>query len=476
MKKQKRMKTVLTLVTLAVVLLVVVPVALALPFNDVPAGYWAFAAIDRISNLHITVGCGGGNFCPEQNVTRAQMAGFINNLTKAWNNTNEPYIFSVDNQDDGTGSSGDGIVARSYGQNGLEGISYGAAYADNGVYGETNSTSTGDAAVYANSTGAATGVYAKSASGTGGYFQGAAGQPDVVLGGGVDDDGNLWSDPGQAGSDIWIYSNDAVIIDLDDDGGEGGQFEIRNEANDTLLNVDEISGDVSMANDLYLDSNGSGNGGVYATAAAGPSQNLVLVGNDDVAVHLDENNDEAGSCFTIYNGANGTVASWCEAKNTAAGVQAMAVDTSAGAREMYATGATEVWFEDFGTANLVDGQATVAIDPLFAEAVNLAAEYHVYLTALSDQPVLLYVTAKTPASFEVRGATLDGQPAAAGFEYRIVAKRAGYEDWRLQAADTAGGTEPGGDWAESPAVPGPGEDAPVPVHPLIQIGEEVRPQ
>jgi hypothetical protein len=123
MKKQKRMKTVLTLVTLAVVLLVVVPVALALPFNDVPAGYWAFAAIDRISNLHITAGCGSGKFCPEQNVTRAQMAGFINNLTKAWTDQNEPYIMSVENKNNGSGQSGDGIIAKSYAGVGLKGES-----------------------------------------------------------------------------------------------------------------------------------------------------------------------------------------------------------------------------------------------------------------------------------------------------------------------------------------------------------------
>ncbi len=93
-----------------------------------------------------------------------------------------------------------------------------------------------------------------------------------------------------------------------------------------------------------------------------------------------------------------------------------------------------VWSEDLGTGALVKGQVIVKIDPLFAKTVNLEEEYHVFLTPLSPAPVLLFVTAKTPTGFTVQGATLDGQPAACSFDYRIVAKRLGYENLRMEPA------------------------------------------
>jgi hypothetical protein len=46
-------------------------------FGDVPPSYWAAAFIKQLSAEGITAGCGGGNFCPEQAVTRAQMAVFL---------------------------------------------------------------------------------------------------------------------------------------------------------------------------------------------------------------------------------------------------------------------------------------------------------------------------------------------------------------------------------------------------------------
>ncbi len=46
-------------------------------FADVPFGYWAWQYVESISNAGITGGCGGGNYCPAQSVTRGQMAVFL---------------------------------------------------------------------------------------------------------------------------------------------------------------------------------------------------------------------------------------------------------------------------------------------------------------------------------------------------------------------------------------------------------------
>ena len=47
------------------------------PFADVPPRYWAVSFITAISDSGITSGCGNNNYCPEDSVTRAQMAVFL---------------------------------------------------------------------------------------------------------------------------------------------------------------------------------------------------------------------------------------------------------------------------------------------------------------------------------------------------------------------------------------------------------------
>jgi len=53
------------------------PAASGAMFSDVPANYWAAAWIENLASEGITSGCGGGKYCPENVVTRAQMAVFL---------------------------------------------------------------------------------------------------------------------------------------------------------------------------------------------------------------------------------------------------------------------------------------------------------------------------------------------------------------------------------------------------------------
>ena len=46
-------------------------------FNDVPVDSWAAKWVEQLAAEGITGGCGGGNYCPEASVTRAQMAVFL---------------------------------------------------------------------------------------------------------------------------------------------------------------------------------------------------------------------------------------------------------------------------------------------------------------------------------------------------------------------------------------------------------------
>lgn len=53
------------------------PTATGTMFNDISTGSFAAAFIEAFSTEGITTGCGGGNFCPNGLVTRAQMAVFL---------------------------------------------------------------------------------------------------------------------------------------------------------------------------------------------------------------------------------------------------------------------------------------------------------------------------------------------------------------------------------------------------------------
>ncbi len=64
-------------ITLTAVLLQLAAPTLAQTFSDVPANHFAFAHIEILAANDITAGCGGGNYCPDAPVTRAQMAVFL---------------------------------------------------------------------------------------------------------------------------------------------------------------------------------------------------------------------------------------------------------------------------------------------------------------------------------------------------------------------------------------------------------------
>ena len=53
------------------------PAPVTATFGDVPASHPFFQFIEALSASGITGGCGNGNFCPDQPLTRGQMAVFL---------------------------------------------------------------------------------------------------------------------------------------------------------------------------------------------------------------------------------------------------------------------------------------------------------------------------------------------------------------------------------------------------------------
>jgi hypothetical protein len=101
------------------------------------------------------------------------------------------------------------------------------------------------------------------------------------------------------------------------------------------------------------------------------------------------------------------------------GAKSAAVPHSDGShRRLYCVESPESWFEDFGRATLVCGEALVTIDRDFAAVVD-PADYHVFLTGY-DGAADLSVYDRTPKGFRVRAKSGNGEST---FSWRVVAKR-----------------------------------------------------
>ena len=174
--------------------------------------------------------------------------------------------------------------------------------------------------------------------------------------------------------------------------------------------------------------------GVFGVNAGG-GEAITGVNNSASYPTLVLNNDAASGSALIFEGlapnySDDGCAIYTNGNVVCTGTKS-AVVPIAGARKvaLYAVEAPDVWFEDFGSGKLETGVATIALDPVFLQTVNANLAYHVFLTPGGDCKGL-YVAQKTPTSFQVR--ELGGGESSVEFDYRIVARRKGYETTRLE--------------------------------------------
>lgn len=153
-----------------------------------------------------------------------------------------------------------------------------------------------------------------------------------------------------------------------------------------------------------------------------------LYSNNDMEFHIDADNSGT-SYFRFYNGTGTQLCTINESGTiTCIGAKNASVEILGEQRLLYSMESPEVWFEDFGSGSLQNGEVTVQIESLFANAVNLS-DYHVFLTPLGDCNGL-FISAKNETSFTVK--ELGSGTSNISFDYRIIAKRLGYEDLRLE--------------------------------------------
>jgi hypothetical protein len=174
--------------------------------------------------------------------------------------------------------------------------------------------------------------------------------------------------------------------------------------------------------------------GVLGTADDNPAGLFFNNGSDAAALTAENYTASSGSLVFLALGLTGDQINDCyitiEANLGCSGTVGTAVPADGGSRmvSLYAMQSAENWFEDAGSGQLSNGSARIALDPTFAQTVNPGVEYHVFLTPKEDCEGL-YVSHETPQGFEVH--ELRGGRSSIAFDYRIMAKRSGYETVRL---------------------------------------------
>jgi hypothetical protein len=185
---------------------------------------------------------------------------------------------------------------------------------------------------------------------------------------------------------------------------------------------------------------GRGSAGVWGDAGS-HGLSGILATADNASAFLGINNSVGQPTLEIVNNASG--GSIFEAMGTAgscfisgfgnlncSGSKSAVVPVDHGTRTvaLYAVESPENWFEDVGSSRLSNGSALVTLESTFAQTVNTESEYHIFLTPKGDCEGF-YVNNETSTGFEVH--ELRGGHSNVAFDYRIMARRKGYENIRL---------------------------------------------
>jgi hypothetical protein len=108
--------------------------------------------------------------------------------------------------------------------------------------------------------------------------------------------------------------------------------------------------------------------------------------------------------------------------------------TTAGRVALIAPESPEAWVQDFGTGRIINGRASVDLDPTFVECATISDKYpmKVFITFTSPPPDGYYVSKGTDG-FEV--ISTSGENTNATFDYFVSVRWKGWEDVRFEPAD-----------------------------------------
>ena len=135
--------------------------------------------------------------------------------------------------------------------------------------------------------------------------------------------------------------------------------------------------------------------------------------------------------YGVYSDGN----SFVHGNAYVSGSKPAVVPTSQGNRLLYCIESPEVWFEDTGEGQLAGGLAHIDLDALFLETVTIDDQHPMRVfVQLNDDCNGVYVQ-RQATGFQVM--ELGGGNSSAHFTYRVMAKRKGFENARLEAAPDA---------------------------------------
>lgn len=338
-----------------------------------------------------------------------------------------------------------------------------------GVYGESASTEGRGVEGYAAaSTGNAYGVYGESNSSFGagvhGYASstaptatasGVRGETRSAYGAGVY--GLATASTGNAyGGEFWSSSSEGNgvhgVATASTGSARGGDFS--SSASEGTGVAGEASASSGATHGGYFRSSSSEGTGVYGSVTPSvnadrygvhgrcfPSENWGIGvrgeggyrGVHGVSTHT------SGSYATygVYGEASGAAVNWgvyASGDMGCSGTKSAVVRTEEGPKAVYCMESPEVWFEDFGSGEIQNGQAVVRLAGDFLQTVVIGEEH----------PFKVFVTPKARlGDWWIEDGTRDFRlvapdaPNGARFDYRVVAKRRGYESVRLEARPDA---------------------------------------
>lgn len=183
------------------------------------------------------------------------------------------------------------------------------------------------------------------------------------------------------------------------------------------------------------------NGNLYSAGVAGYNGSLTgglgVYGRGYTGV-LGMTSINAATAAGVYGSAvgiaysgyfNGGAGLYVNGDQTATGVKSAAVPVADGWRKLYCEEAAEVYFTDYGSARLSGGRAHIELDPIFLQTVTIDDAH----------PLMVFVepNGETNGTYVEKHATgfdvieRAGGASNAPFDYRIVARRKGYESLRL---------------------------------------------
>jgi hypothetical protein len=241
------------------------------------------------------------------------------------------------------------------------------------------------------------------------------------------------------------FSPTAISVEGSNFGGGGfGVYGYENRPDTAFANAAGVLGvdnsasslgaGLGFASGVWGDTSDNIAVGMLATADAGNAMAVFNNSTTNTTMYITNFEESSPSAFILdvssfYGGfcnflANGTL--------TCSGSLTSVVPAESNKKvQVYSVQSPENWFEDFGSGQLSTGVARVQLETTFAQTVNVGVDYHVFVTPKGDCKGL-YVTNENAGGFDVH--ELGGGKSSIAFDYRIVARRKGYENLRLADA------------------------------------------